>query len=494
MKIVEPNGGLPHCLLDMASNRAKSPGLRTSAMVVMAALLALVPAAAPAVSATPSAIASPTLPVIAPPAAPVSAVGAPRSSVADYVAQFYAGRQNAPLWLREGPRSSAAAALLRILRRAPIDGFAFGPQLATQAEAAMVRAESGTAADIRQAELLFANAWVRYVQGLNGPTAGMIYGDATVAPTIPTTTRILHQAASAPSLSVHLEEVSNRNPIYAALRQAALDQTGEANAATRATLIANLDRARVLPAGGRFVLVDIAAARLWMYEEGKPIDSMKVIVGMSEYQTPMIASVIHYATLNPYWHVPDHLVRKTVAPNVLKQGPGYLKARGYEILSSWAPNAPLISPSDIDWAAVAKGTSQIIVRQLPGGGNSMGKMKFPFANGAGIYLHDTPNKALFDKDQRSLSNGCIRLEDAPRLARWLFGYQPVAPLSSPEQHVQLPRRMPIYVTYLTAHPTGDGKIGLVRDVYGMDARSASRTAAAAVPAGVDSLKFPAAAP
>ena len=169
------------------------------------------------------------------------------------------------------------------------------------------------------------------------------------------------------------------------------------------------------------MLVDAAAARLWMYEDGRATDSMKVIVGKPQYATPMIASVIHYATLNPYWHVPDHLVREMVAANVVKQGTNYLTPRGYQVVSEYSENAEVLSPASVDWKAVAAGRETAKIRQLPGATNSMGSVKFSFANGEGIYLHDTPDKTLFDKEQRTLSNGCVRVEDAPQAGALVAG-------------------------------------------------------------------------
>jgi len=204
----------------------------------------------------------------------------------------------------------------------------------------------------------------------------------------------------------------------------------------------------VYPKHGRYLLVDAASARLFMVEDGQVVDSMKVIVGKPEAQTPTIASKIYYATLNPYWNVPADLARSIIAPNVLKQGVGYLRERGYQVLASFDENAPEISPDDVDWKAVAAGRATVKVRQLPGPGNSMGQVKFGFPNNHSIFLHDTPKKELFASDERAISNGCVRLEDAPKLARWLLGRDPVVASPEPEQHVALPRAMPIYITYL----------------------------------------------
>jgi len=96
------------------------------------------------------------------------------------------------------------------------------------------------------------------------------------------------------------------------------------------------------------------------------------------------------------------------------------------------------------------------MRQGPGGGNSMGKIKFMMPNKFGIYLHDTPDKTVFDVDQRWISNGCIRLQDAPRLATWLFGAMPKGRDPDVEERVDLPEAVPVFVTYLTVEATADG--------------------------------------
>ncbi|MBA3730036.1 MAG: L,D-transpeptidase family protein [Sphingomonas sp.] len=393
------------------------------------------------------------------------------------VEAFYVRRAEAKLWFRDARTIEAAAALPTILRRAPLEGLADGPRLAGQVEAAILSGRTGTPAAIAAAERVLSNAWVTYVQTIQTPTKGMIYGDPMVRPNVQRPDQILGLASIAPSLADHLNGVASVNPLYAALREAAVREAALPGGGMSDKLVSNLERARAIPAKGRFLVIDVPSARLTMYENGSPVDSMKVIVGMPAYPTPMIASMIHYTTFNPYWHVPDHLVRKTVAPNVIKQGAAYLKARGYEVVSEWSNSAAIIPASDVDWKGVVAGTAEVKVRQLPGGANSMGKMKFPFANGEGIYLHDTPNKELFAKSQRDLSNGCIRVEDAPRLARWLFRQEPAALTSkAPEQHVQLGSGVPVFVTYLTALP-GNGELTINKDVYGLDRGTQSRVAA-----------------
>lgn len=390
------------------------------------------------------------------------------------VARFYYARQNGAMWFRPGTNGEAAALLASILRRAPLDGLSEGPELAAQVEAAAVQARTGDKAKIAAAERLTSAAWVRYVQTISAPTQGMIFGYQP--PRIPNPDRILYEAAKAPSLPQHVQKVANVNPIYAQLRAAAYRQLQTGGQAPDPRLRANMERARSIPATGRFVLVDAASQRLWMYENGQPVDSMKVVVGTIETPTPMIVSTIHYATLNPYWNVPDALIRKTVAPNAVKKGLPYLKAHGYEVLSDWGPGATVIPASEIDWKAVAAGQKTIRVRQLPGSDNAMGLVKFTFPNAENIYLHDTPSKDLFTKSPRTFSNGCIRLEDAKRFGRWLMlGEDPVASSAEPEQFVKLPQGVAVYVTYLTAQPNG-GQVTYADDIYGRDGNPTARIA------------------
>lgn len=386
------------------------------------------------------------------------------------VTAFYASRGGAPLWLKS---NAAARELIGVLQRASLDGFASGPAIAAQAQALMARANAGDTAARNAADRLLSSAWVRYVEALQTPPPGMIYADQWVTPRRASPATILAQAAAAPSLAAHVRAVSDVNPLYAQLRDAAW-ATAQANGGQLdPRVLASLERARDIPPQDRYVMIDTAGARLYMIEDGRIADSMKVIVGKSDpsTQTPMIASTIYYATLNPYWHVSGEILRSTIARNVLDQGIGYLKARGYQVLAADG-SGEMLDPAKVDWRAVAAGRETVRVRQLPGPANSMGRMKIPFPNGSDIYLHDTPNKDLFAQDDRMLSHGCIRLQDAERLGRWLMGREPQTASREPEQNVLLPAPVPIYVTYLTAQVNG-GQISFVDDIYGRDTQVAA---------------------
>jgi len=390
-------------------------------------------------------------------------------SAAQAVSAFYASRHGAPLWLRSGAEGGAARALIDILDRAQLDGLDSGPALASQAQALLVRAQSGDAAALSAADQLLSAAWVSYVEALQRPTNGMVYADSWAAPRHDSPIQILQRAAAAPSLTGYISSVSEVNPLYAQLRDAAWNQMRSSGGTVDPRVLVSLDRAREHPFQSKYVMVDAASARLYMIEDGRIADSMKVAVGKpgEHTQTPMLASTIYYATLNPYWHVSSELVRSLIAKNVLNQGLGYLKSHGYQVMPADENDDRLLDPSEIDWHAVANGTMQVRVRELPGPANSMGRVKFGFPNAYDIYLHDTPMKDLFAQDDRTISHGCIRLEDAERLARWMLGREPRADSSAPEQNVTLPTPVPIYVTYLTAQ-AHDGQLSFVDDIYGRD--------------------------
>jgi murein L,D-transpeptidase YcbB/YkuD len=384
------------------------------------------------------------------------------------VASFYDTWHSQQIWFRNGVNTAAVAQLTAILQRAPFDGFPEGPQLAAQVQAAAAQASSGNPQSVAQAEQVLSSAWVQYVQAIKRPTTGMIYAYPVLQPQGSRADQILLSTAAAPSLPAYLASVSDVNSIYKELRDTAwAEAQASGNMTPDPRLLANLDRVRSLPAKGRFLLVDAGSSMLTLYQDGQRVDSMKVITGTSELPTPLIASYMYYITYNPYWHAPDHLVRKTIAPNFLRGGMTYLKSHGYHVIEDWSEHPTIVDPSSVDWKAAAAGKVHLKIQQDPGPLNSMGILKFPFPNPQDIYLHDTPDHAKFALANRNLSNGCVRVEDAKRLGRWLLGHDPVSPGDTPELRVQLPGPTPIYLTYITAQ-VKDGKLSYLPDIYGWD--------------------------
>ncbi len=236
----------------------------------------------------------------------------------------------------------------------------------------------------------------------------------------------------------------------------------------------NLERARRLPEMGqfqRYVVVDSGSAEIHMFNDDRLSSSMRAIVGAPESKTPMMALLLRGAKVNPYWNVPADMIRDFTARNVLKQGTSYIKNYNYEVLTGSGDAIVPIDPKNVDWKAVAAGSSNVLVRQLPGPWNSMGEIKFETPNDFGIYLHDTPSKALFAKADRWISNGCVRLEDADRFTTWVYGGKPQSAERETMVPVQSP--VPVYMTYLTVE-AGQGGVQFRADPYNFDEQASQR--------------------
>jgi len=418
--------------------------------------------------------------VVAPtvvPGAAAEAKSRPSFPLDGEIADFYRSRGGAPLWLAPNAQN-AAPQLLQLLASAQADGLNPRRYDVRGLSRALVEARTGSPAAIQRAEAMFSNAFVSYARDLkHDPEIGIVYVDPELKPTPQSAGELLGAAAHAPSLADYVQQLGWMNPIYAKLRQALASRVYR-NAAEFRLLQLNLERARALPSGnGRYVIVNPPAARLYMYENGQVVDSMRVVAGRPDpiAQTPMMNAFIRYEALNPYWNAPEDIAARKLAPNVLKRGRAYLNEKGYEILSSW-DNPKVIDPMSVNWNAVVAGREKVIMRQKPGPANSMGRMKFMFPNRQGIWLHDTPEREKIDEAARLQSNGCVRLEDAPRLARWLFNGRPPSPKGArPEQKVELPAMVPIYITYLTAVPSGTS-IVYFDDFYGKDRAQARQMA------------------
>ena len=418
---------------------------RWSVLVATALLALAAPAIAQDADVAPVAAAKP------------AAAQAPAAPADSNVAPFYAAHPATLIWLRDADTRAAAAKLVDILKRAPIDGLAEGPVLASSIEAALT---SGTPEDDQK----ISEAWVRYVQALNRPVDGVSFGDPTLQLKPPSANAILANALNSPSLAAYIDGAASVNPFYSALRDDAVAAGKQDDPHVRATL----DRLRLIPAKGHAILVDAANAQLMELEDGKVVDTMKVIVGKPDFPTPLLAGKIWYVTLNPYWHIPPDVAKRKVAPIVLKRGVSYLKAARYQTVASFKTGEEEpIDPKSVDWKAVAAGDVEAHIRQLTGPYNMMGKMKFGFVNDYGIFLHDTPHKDLFAKTKRNLSLGCVRVEHPEKLAEWLFGHEVPVPGDDAEQNVPIGKGVPIYISYLTARPDGD-TIAFADDVYKLD--------------------------
>jgi murein L,D-transpeptidase YcbB/YkuD len=403
------------------------------------------------------------------PAIPAASIaGASQVQSGQSVADFYKARKDAPLWLSPQAGDSAQK-LIALLGSAIIDGLSPQKYSVPELQADLDRARAkNKRKDVERADLELSEAFVSYVDDLRqDPGVGITWVDPQLKPTQPTPLAALLEAAAAPSLSDYVSNLGWMHPFYGELRQAIADHKYSDDHQLE-TLQLNLKRARILPASKeRYVLVNAAQQRLFMYEDGKPVDNMVVVVGKTKYPTPMLAAYIRFAALNPYWYVPPDLAPDDVAQYVVKQGLKYLDDYGYQVVSDWSRNPTIIDPKTIDWNAVNDGKIQINIRQLPGPKNFMGRIKFMFPNQFGVYLHDNPRRELFKESTRYFSGGCVRLEDAWRLSRWLFHRELSWEGHGTEEPVMLDQPVPVYITYMTAVPDGQS-IAYYDDAYGRD--------------------------
>ena len=404
-------------------------------------------------------------------AAPLQPAHAASADSSDQVGAVSSG----PQWVTTDQR--AASHLIALLQSSELDGLDPNQFQIKPLSKALRSASGGNFKAADRANAIFDRALMQYVTALRStPPKEWAIVDRAAVPAAPPASVLLGQAAAAPSLERWIDTMPFMHPSYAELRRALAAARGSGDPKTEAVLRVNLNRVRMLPGTGRYVVVNIAAQRLYMYDGGQQVDSMKVVVGQGrdDRKTPMMVGTLQYASLNPYWNVPADLVGDDVGIYVQKYGLGYLKSRGYQVLSDWGENAKVVDPATVDWQAVMDGKIRIRVRQLPGPRNVLGKVKYTFPNPYGVYLHDTSQPQLLTQEVRLFSGGCIRLEDAARLGQWLFGRTLKASSDAPEIEVPLDRPVPIYVAYLTAVPEGSS-ITYFEDVYGWDAKRLTET-------------------
>ncbi|MEO7786985.1 MAG: L,D-transpeptidase family protein [Sphingomicrobium sp.] len=402
-------------------------------------------------------------------AAPAVARTSPSFRSAQGEVQQWQAHSVVSLWVVDGQLRPEASQLIDLVRTARLDGLEPDAYRVRTLEGAVRNAFGGNPRDLQRADFMLSQVLVAYARDMRVFRPGVMkFADVAAIPPMPSAGLLLNSAASAPSLSAWLDAMPWMHPVYGQLRAA---MAGAIDPRQAQVLRINLLRAKALPAAiqpGRYVMVDAAAARLYMVENGVVKDSMKVVVGRTDNPTPMLAGMIRYAILNPYWNAPPDLAATRLAPHVVSEGLNYLTRARYEVLSDWGDSPKRVDPKTIDWQAVVDGKMpDIRMRQLPGPDNSMGKVKFMFPNDMGIYLHDTDDKSLFAAPARQKSGGCIRLQSAPKLTKWLFGKPLAATSKKPEQKVSVPVPVPVYVTYLTAAPE-NGQIAYRDDIYNRD--------------------------
>jgi len=240
----------------------------------------------------------------------------------------------------------------------------------------------------------------------------------------------------------------------------------------------NMERLRWLPKnlGARYLLVNTAGFKLSAFEHDEQVLDMRIIVGRDYRSTPSFNGALSHMVINPYWNVPVSIAVKDLLPKQ-QSDPSYFSSAGFKVFPGNSRNAEAIDPETIDWLSLKRGFPYFL-RQDPGKDNALGRLKFMFTNSFDIYLHDTPSKSLFQRDIRTFSSGCIRLEKPLELAAFALNkeslWEKFTENMGNEKTIttHLPKPLPIYLVYITAWVDGPRKlVHFYPDIYERDSNA-----------------------
>ena len=379
----------------------------------------------------------------------------------DPLGQFYRQRLEALAWSGDAKANAHAQQALAVLARARGEGL--------DPESYRVLGEG----DDRQAnDASLTRAVLTYMRdvSIGRPELRSVDRDMGLQTQSPDFAAMLNDALRQDRLTKMLEGLSPQHAGYLALK-AALPDSGEKSD----IVIANMERWRWLPAvlEPDRIMVNAAGSQLELWLGGKLMLTSRVVVGRRTSPTPMLRAEGAGITVNPPWTVPRSIAAKEILPK-LKRNHAWLVSQDMVLLDG-PPGDP--QGLGINWRAIPAGTFPYQIRQYPGPHNPLGQIKLELPNRFDVYLHDTPNKAAFERSARQLSHGCVRVEQILPLA----SYALAADLSAMQQITQaidsgktstipLKKKLPIYFLYWTAVADSEGKVQYQPDVYGRDRR------------------------
>ncbi len=241
-----------------------------------------------------------------------------------------------------------------------------------------------------------------------------------------------------------------------------------------ATINANIPRLATYEQGlgDRYLVVNIPAQQLEAVNGGRVYERHNTIVGRPARPSPVVMTPLATVKFNPYWNAPVSIVEKDIIPK-LDSNFTYLKEHDIKILRG-GQNGEIVDPHTIDFKTVK--LEDLLFRQEPGPENAMATAKIEFNSPFGIYLHDTPEKQMFNYNNRFFSSGCIRVQNMPQLVNWVLngqdGYNPdgIANMAKTLERLDVPLKTPpqLRVAYLTAWPAANGTVAFRNDTYQMD--------------------------
>ncbi len=251
---------------------------------------------------------------------------------------------------------------------------------------------------------------------------------------------------------------------------ARLNESAESLIARATVNMARQAAAPSLPMS-RHIVVNVPAFELRAYRQGRPVLTMKVVVGRTSRATPEMSAPMTHLVVNPSWTVPAGILRKDVARHMLEDT-GYLASHALRLIGGDAGRDPLA----LDWQAIREGRQHVALRQGPGPTNPLGRFRFQLQNDLAIYLHDTSDPHLFARAERTFSSGCVRVERPWDLAEFVAEgvaepWRDWARSSAwRTRWVPLPEPIPVRLEYRTVWVDEDGVLQVRKDVYGRDRR------------------------
>jgi murein L,D-transpeptidase YcbB/YkuD len=400
--------------------------------------------------------------------------------------KFYAERQYAPAWIDGDDPTSQLDELLQVLRDADLHGLdrdGYGYQELTAARDKAGEAWFGSSfdeKDIPAVDLRLTYAYLAHAADLLGWGSSPRQVDDRWLPA-PKKADLLAQLRTAiddGKVRSTLEALAPTHPQYKGLQAAlARARKGQEANADIEKIRMNLERWRWAPRdlGERHILINVPSYQMQVIEGEEPVLAMRVIVGAPETPTPLFSDAMTYVVFSPYWNIPESILREETLPR-LAEDPDYLSRNNIEVVNA---KGDLVDPSEVDWAS-EEDTTALRFRQAPGPENALGLVKFIFPNHFSVYLHDTPGDALFQKEKRAFSHGCIRVEKPVALAEYVLRdkskWSPeritTAMTSKTEQSVTLSAPLPVHIGYWTAWVEADGSITYVDDPYDLDRKHA----------------------
>ena len=294
--------------------------------------------------------------------------------------------------------------------------------------------------------------------------------DWKLRPIKPLLQEALADTGSGGGIVAALDSLNPTHPDYAVLKQMLLE-TSEGDKASRAKIRANMDRWRWLgrELGKNYLLTNVPEYQLRLVVNNKVHTSFRTIVGKpGRTATPQLAEKVEGVIFNPTWTVPQSIVVGEGLGARVMGNPSYARSNGYKAYKTEA--------------------GMTVVVQQPGPGNSLGLMKLDMPNPHAIFLHDTPSKSLFNNSERALSHGCIRTENAMKLAMIMakglggLSSEEAVEIANSREYTRVPltKELPVYITYFTMARDIDGQMRSFDDIYGRDEPVLASMAAARV--------------